>query len=100
RLGTNRFACAWRPGKVEGEAESAGVTLAQSPLCEDQLVTAHETQRFIERGAREWRKNYVSKGAVRVDRLDCATTATDFANDEISDRSGHRTCYEGLINTT
>jgi hypothetical protein len=51
------------------------VTLAKSPLCEDELVTPHETQRFIERCACSRRENYISECAVSGDRLDRFTPA-------------------------
>src|SRR5688572_11749322 len=49
--------------------------LAQSPLREDELVTAHQAQRFVQRRTGAWRKNYVGERAPGGDRLDRPASA-------------------------
>src|SRR5688500_6959678 len=49
--------------------------LAQSPLREDELVTAHQAQGFVQRGTRARRKNYVGERAPGGNRLDRPASA-------------------------
>ena len=72
------------------------MTLAESPLCEDELMTADEAQRFIECSASARRKNYVGESAVRVDGLDRSATAADFPDNEIANGGRQRNRIERL----
>lgn len=77
------FSRARRPRKVEGEAESARVAFAESPLCEDELVASHQAQCFVQRGARARRENYIGESSGGDDRLDRRPAARDSAGDKI-----------------
>src|SRR6185312_13500436 len=90
-LGADRLAGSGRPCKVEGETESGSVTLAESPLPEDEVVIANLRERLLQGLARLGRKNHVGECAYRRDDVHSpALGGAGHETEKLKQRCGHR----------